>query len=132
MSNLAFPQAGIITSLDTARAKAKVLIPLYKIETSWIPVATNLLYDLRNRLTGIQVVSPEASTVQAEMGTVDAPASCPGTFGTWQAQTMTATQASAPSGSLDRIDYGTLQVGDEVVVVFINGNINDGRVIARI
>jgi hypothetical protein len=131
MSNLAFPQAGILTSLDAAAGKAKVMIPLYKIETSWIPVASNLLYDTQVNMQQIQVNSPAATGIEATGGTVDAPASCPGTFTSWGAATLSAVQATAPSGSVGRMDYGTLKVGDEVAVIFLNGDINDGRVIAR-
>jgi len=131
MQNQGLPQAGIITSLDRAAGQAKVFLPLFKLETAWIPVASNLLYDTQVSMQQIKFNSPAATGIEATGGTVDAPASCPGTFTSWGAATLSAAQATAPSGSVGRIDYGTLQVGDEVVVVFLNGDINQGRVIAR-
>ncbi|HWP96403.1 MAG TPA: hypothetical protein VN426_06100 [Syntrophomonadaceae bacterium] len=131
MNNTGFPQAGIISSLDTAGRRAKVFLPLFKIETGWIPVASNLLYETQVSLHQIQINSPAATTVEASSGTVDAPASCPGTFATWAAAALNADQVNAPSGSVGRVDYGTLKVGDEVAVIFLNGDVNQGRVIAR-
>lgn len=116
MRNFVFPQVGIITSLDAEKALAKVFLPLYKIETGWIPVATNLFYE-----TGVKATSLERDnhTVYSdqEKTSVNVLASGP---------KETASQETA-----EKIEWTTLKVGDEVVVVFINGNLNDGRVIAR-
>lgn len=116
MKNTAFPQAGIITSLDAGNAKAKVYLPLYKIETGWIPVATNLFYETGVKATGLE---RDNHTVYSD-----------------QEKTSVNTLASGPKETssqetADKIEWTTLQVGDEVVVVFINGNLNDGRVMAR-
>ncbi len=130
-NNPSMPQAGIVTSLNKDAGQAKAFLPLFKIETGWIPVATNLLYETQVGMQQIQIASPAATDVQATGGTVAAPPMCPGTFSTWGAAALGASQAAAPSGSVDRVDYGTLQVGDEVLVVFLNGDINQGRIIAR-
>lgn len=122
MAHLTFPQAGIITSLDIQKGQAKVFIPLLGVETSWIPVATGLLYETKAKVTSIST-----SNVQATNGNVSAPIPCPGSFSSW-----TANQLSAPNGTIERVDWGTLKVGDEVVVVFLNGDINSGVVIARL
>lgn len=115
--NLIFPQAGIITSLNVSDAKAKVFLPLYKIETSWIPVASNLLYE-----TTVKAISLErdSHTVynDLEKTSVNSLASGP--------------KETSAQETIERIEWGTLKVGDEVVVVFLNGDLNDGRVIARI
>lgn len=117
MNKQVFPQAGVITSLDTAGARAKVFLPLYRIETNWIPVATNLLYETGVKATGLE---RDNHTVYSD-----------------QDKTSVNTVASGPkeTSSLEtaeKIEWTTLQVGDEVVVVFLNGDINEGRVIARI
>ena len=116
MSNLAFPQAGIITSFDAASCRAKVFLPLFKIETTFIPVASNMLYETGIKSTGLErdnhtVYSNQEKTV------INAPASGP---------KETSSQETA-----ERIEWTTLQVGDEVAVIFLNGNLNDGRIIAR-
>lgn len=115
MSKLAFPQAGIITSLDPGAAKAKVFLPLFKIETGWIPVATNLLYE--------EQVTMEDPVLTADPpGLIDRPPGDPD---------ITFLSVNATAGTASRINWGTLQVGDEVAVIFLNGDLNQGRVIAR-
>ncbi|NLI12804.1 MAG: hypothetical protein GX425_09315 [Peptococcaceae bacterium] len=116
MSNLAFPQAGIITSLDAAAGRAKVFLPLYKIETTFIPVASNLLYETGITATGLE---RDNHTVYSDPD-----------------KTVVNPQASGPKETssqetAEKIEWTTLQVGDEVAVIFLNGNLNDGRVIAR-
>lgn len=130
--NLMFPQAGIITSLDKALALAKVVLPLFKIETGWIPVATNLLYETGVTLGNVTLDTPSVTTVTMGAGSISAPSPCPGSFSGMTSEQLSGEQAAAPSGSVQRVDYGTLAVGDEVVIIFVNGNLNDGRVIARI
>lgn len=115
MSRLAFPQAGIITSLDGESAKAKVFLPLFKIETGWIPVATNLLYQE-------QVTMEEPALTADPPGTILRPPGDPA---------ISFTSISATAGTASRMNWGTLQVGDEVAVIFLNGDLNQGRVIAR-
>ncbi|MEW6423183.1 MAG: hypothetical protein AB1523_00305 [Bacillota bacterium] len=118
MNKLAFPQAGIITSLDAGAAKAKVFLPLFKIETGWIPVATNLLYQ--------EQVTMKTPVLTADpLGTIEKPPKesppPPDYF----------TAINAHAGTAEKISWGTLKVGDEVVVIFLNGDLNEGRVIAR-
>lgn len=64
-----FPQAGIITAFKETTAEAKVYIPLFTLETEWVPVNTVLLSEIN--------------------------------------------------------------VGDEVVLNFLNGNFNNGVVVAK-
>lgn len=109
--NLMFPQAGIITSLDVAGAKAKVLLPIFGIETPWIPVAANLLYETQADILELAI----------ERGAIAPPGDSPIEF----------TSINAQGGSAGKIAWGTLKVGDEVAVIFLNGDINSGRVIAR-
>lgn len=116
MSDKYFPQAGIITSLDNIVARAKVFLPLYKIETDWIQVAANLMYETKVKATGLErdnhtVYSDTEKTV------VNAPASGP--------------KETASQETMQKIEWGTLSVGDEVAVIFLNGNLNEGRIIAR-
>lgn len=116
MKNPVFPQAGVITSLDVEKARAKVFLPLFKIETSWIPVATNLLYETGVKATGLE---RDNHTVYSdpEKTTVNSLASGP---------KETSTRETA-----EKIEWSTLRVGDEVLLVFLNGDLNEGRVIAR-
>lgn len=112
-----FPQAGIITSLDINNAVAKVFLPLYKIETGWIPVATNLLYEANAKATGLE---RDNHTVYSDTD-----------------KTVVNAQASGPKETstqetIQRIEWGSLTVGDEVAVIFLNGDLNQGRVIARL
>ncbi|SHN73124.1 hypothetical protein [Desulfitobacterium chlororespirans] len=88
MQKLICPQLGILTSLSGNTAK--VYLPLFKIETGWIRVSSNLLYEKEVQLTG----QPE-------------------------------------SFSFNEMVYNTLKVGDEVLVVFANGDINQGIVALR-
>ncbi|MDI6711462.1 MAG: hypothetical protein QME76_12410 [Bacillota bacterium] len=106
-------QAGVITALDAAAAKAMVFLPLLKLETGWIPVATNLLFE-----TGVSLQAPVVNS-----GTIERP---PGET------SISFTKISAASGSASGIRYGTLKVGDQVVVIFLNGDLNQGVVIARL
>lgn len=126
MSERMFPQAGIITSLDVSIGKAKVFIPLFKIETDWIAVASNLLYEQKITATKLESSGLErnAHTVyeDPEKNTIKATATGP---------KATATTETISTQTIDNLKWGTLKVGDEVAVIFLNGNINDGRVIAR-
>jgi len=115
MSKLAFPQAGIITSLDSGTARAKVFLPLFKIETAWIPVATNLLYES-------QVTMEEPVLTADPPGSIQRPPGDPA---------ISFTAVNATAGTVEKLNWGTLKVGDEVAVIFLNGNLNEGRVIAR-
>ncbi len=126
MSNLVFPQAGIITSLDFSRGKAKVFIPLYKIETSWIPVATNLLYE--EMVNATKLVS---SQLERAPHTVYADEDKTTVVNTACGAKAVADQEVVGAQTIRRLEWHTLRVGDEVVVVFLNGNINDGRIVAR-
>lgn len=127
MSNLAFPQAGIITSLDAPKGKAKVFIPLYKIETAWIPVASNLLYEEKITATTLKSTGLERAphTVYAEDEKITV-------IPTASGAKAVASEETINKQTIDKFEWKTLKVGDEVVVVFLNGDINDGRVIARI
>ncbi len=131
MKNTGLPQAGIITTLDTANSRAKVFLPLFKIETDWIPVASNLLYETSVNMQEVSMDTVSASTVQASAGTVGAGEFCPGSFSSWAAEEMSADLLDISSASINNITYGSMKVGDEVVVVFLNGDVNQGRVIAR-
>lgn len=126
MQNRGLPQAGIITSLDRAAGLAKVFLPIFKIETDWIPVATNLLYEEQIEATNIKATQLERNShtvyEDAEKTTVKASASGP---------VATAGTESIQRQDIKKMTWGTLQVGDEVVVVFLNGDVNQGRVIAR-
>jgi len=124
--NNGLPQAGIITSLNATERRAKIFLPLFKIETNWIPVASNLLYDTTVGLQQVGLDAIGASEVQAGPGEVDG-----ASFTAWEATAASASSAAAAAGSVSRINYGSLQVGDEVAVIFLNGDINQGRVIAR-
>lgn len=115
-NSLIFPQAGIITSLVIESARAKVFLPLFKLETGWIPVATTLLYETGVKSTGLERDNHTVYS-DADKTVVNAPASGP---------KETSTQEIA-----ERIEWTTLQAGDEVAVIFLNGDLNDGRVIAR-
>lgn len=114
-SKLATPQAGIITSLDPVAARAKVFLPLFKIETGWIPVATNLLYE-------VQVTVEHPVLTADPPGLIDRPPGDPD---------ISFTSITATAGTASRMNWGTLQVGDEVAVIFLSGDLNQGRVIAR-
>lgn len=120
------PQAGIITSLDRASGLAKVFLPLFKIETSWIPVASNLLYEEQIVATDIEATQLERNShtvyEDAEKATVKTSATGP---------VATASVESIQRQDIKMMTWGTLQVGDEVAVIFLNGDINQGRVIAR-
>ncbi|TEB09297.1 hypothetical protein [Pelotomaculum propionicicum] len=117
MKDLIFPQAGIITSLNVEQALAKVFIPLFKIETTWIPVSTNLLYETKIKATTLE---RDSHTVYYDSEKISINSTASGPKETSSQETM------------ERIEWGTLKVGNEVVVVFLNGNLNAGRVIARI
>lgn len=54
MSKGMFPQPGIVTSYDETNGLAKVFLPLYKLETDWIPIAKHLI-DI-SFTTGVEVV----------------------------------------------------------------------------
>ncbi|ADY55141.1 putative phage baseplate assembly protein V [Syntrophobotulus glycolicus DSM 8271] len=82
-----FPQLGVLTSIGGNTAR--VYLPLFKVETGWIRISSNLLYELEVTLAGQ-----------------------PGTF--------------------DKIAYDTLKIGDEVLVVFANGDINQGIITVRV
>jgi len=118
MNKAAYPQAGIITSLDIAGARAKVHLPLFGIETSWIPMASGMIYE--------EQVTMETPVLTADpSGTIEKPPKedppPPDLF----------TAINAQAGSAAKLTWGTLKVGDEVVVVFLNGDLNEGRIIAR-
>lgn len=83
------PQLGVLTSLSGNTAR--VYFPLFKLESGWIRIASNLLYEKEVTLAG----HPETE-------------------------------------NFSRIGYNTLKVGDEVLVVFANGDINQGIVTVRV
>lgn len=120
------PQAGIITSLNKDAGQAKAFLPLFKIETAWIPVATNLLYEEKIEMTELKStgLGRESHTVYTDSAktTVKDTASGPA---------ATASSETIQSQTIERSEWGTLKVGDEVLVVFLNGDINQGRIIAR-
>lgn len=118
-----FPQAGIVTSLDKAKALARVQIPVLGIETGWIPVSTNLLYE--DSLIETQIDITEITIDPMNPIGTDEPH--PGVSHT----NLHGHQGSVNQAHIERATYGTLKVGNEVVVVFLNGDINDGVVIAR-
>ncbi|AEG60011.1 hypothetical protein [Desulforamulus ruminis] len=115
-----FPQAGVITSLNGR--EARVYLPLFKMETGWVRVATNLLYE-----KAVTMSQGGVNSVSTGGGQIIRPPGEP----TIEFTEMTTGGCSFATGSCTEIQFGTLQVGDEVVIVFLNGNINDGRVIAR-
>jgi phage baseplate assembly protein gpV len=119
VNRLSFPQAGIITSLDARKARAKVHIPLLGLETGWIPVATGLFYEERVQMEGPVITADPSGTIERPPKEDPPP---PYTF----------TRINGQAGTVERLSYGTLRVGDEVVVVFLNGDINSGVVIARL
>jgi len=119
MAPLTFPQAGIVTTLDTQKGQAKVFIPLLGVETGWIPVATGLLYEEKIEMTTPVITADPSGTIERPPKEEPPP---PYTF----------TKINGQAGTVERINYGTLKVGDEVVVVFLNGDINSGVVIARL
>lgn len=127
-----FPQAGIITGLNADEALAKVHIPLLGIETNWIPVATGILYEVQVNFTEIGFDSPQMTDISVSSGKVSAPPMCPGIFSSLTSSQVTGSAVSSPSGAAQRVDWGTLKVGDEVLVVFLNGDINAGVVAARL
>lgn len=126
MQNQGLPQAGIITSLNKSTGLAKVFLPLFKIETDWIPVASNLLYEEFIVATNIHSTTLERNShtvyEDAEKTTVKASATGP---------VATASTESIQRQDVKKMTWGTLQVGDEVAVIFLNGDVNQGRVIAR-
>lgn len=111
---MTYPQAGVVTSLDRQSGRAKVYLPLFGIETDWIAVATNLLYEERLEVSELRLepLNPEG---------IEDPH--PGIGHTFQV---------AHAGCVARVDFGTLRVGDEVLVLFLNGDLNEGVVFARL
>lgn len=120
----AFPQAGIITSLNVEERKAKAYLPLLGIETGWIPVATNLLIEEDIKGEGAEFTEVRIDPLN-KLG-VDEPH--PGIGHTF----ALGHQGTVEVFALRRIAYGTLKVGDEVLVVFLNGDVNNGVVAARL
>jgi hypothetical protein len=113
--NKYFPQAGILTSLNKEEAMAKVMIPLLQHETEWCPVVTNLLYEKEIEEENIESDDP---TIYANIP-------------------KTVVVVSGPKGTeskrkVQREKYGTLQVGDEVLVIFLNGDIHQPVVAGRL
>lgn len=119
-----FPQAGIITSLNIDEALAKVHIPLLNVETDWIQVSTNLLFEEDAQAEQLELTEMRIDPLN-KLG-VDEPH--PGIGHTF----ALGHSGTVQSISLRRVTYGTLKVGDEVLVVFLNGDINAGVVAARL
>jgi len=120
---LMFPQAGVVTSLRTdpdnsKRKEAKVYIPLFKQETDWIRVSTNLVYE-ENVSLDTPVITADPSGAIQHPPKDNPPA--PTLF--WA--------IGGQAGTVAKITWATLKVGDEVITVFLNGDLNQGVVIAR-
>jgi hypothetical protein len=123
---MVYPQAGIITSLDVLIGKAKVFLPLFKIETDWIAVASNLLYEENITANNLESTGLERDNhnVYADAEKITLKPDASGLKETGSQETIT-------TQTIKNIMWGTLKVGNEVAVIFLNGDINQGRVIAR-
>ncbi|MED0680591.1 hypothetical protein P4T20_15010 [Aneurinibacillus thermoaerophilus] len=111
--NKYFPQAGILTSLNLDKAEGKVMIPLLQHETDWCPIAKNLLEEEK-----IVLQNPVVGS-----GVMDLPPDAPPiVFEDIKSDEMTA----------EKIKFGSLSVGDEVLVVFLNGDIHQPVITARL
>lgn len=120
---LMFPQAGIVTSLRTDpdnsnNKEARVYIPLLKLETDWIRVSSNLVYEESVVLEAPVITADPSSTIQHP------PKESP------PAPTLFF-EINGHGGTAAKIKWGSLKVGDEVITVFLNGDVNQGVVIAR-
>ncbi|WCK55434.1 hypothetical protein PP175_05645 [Aneurinibacillus sp. Ricciae_BoGa-3] len=115
MENMMFPQTGILSSLDVDKAEAKVAIPLFNMETDWCPVATHLLYQ----------TNVEENTVEADNPTIYSDSEK-------TSVTISGAKEIETKVTLQKEKYGTLKVGDEVLVIFLNGNIHWPIVAARL
>ncbi len=115
-----FPQAGVISSLNAEKAEAKVWIGLLNFETDWCPVATNLLYEKEVELEGVEIDTirmMDITTTSPEVGSFSLLSSPKGTIEKMRVKNM---------------KFNTLQVGDEVLVVFLNGDPHTPVVTARL
>jgi hypothetical protein len=119
-----FPQAGIITSLNMKERKAKTYLPLLGIETDWMPVATNLLFEEEVEGEGLEFMKIRIDPMNP-LGIDEPHPEIGHTFALGH-------QGTVKAFALRRIVYGTIKVGDEAVVVFLNGDINNGVVVARL
>lgn len=126
MQNQGLSQAGIITSLNKSAGQAKVFLPLFKIETAWIPIASNLLYEEEIAAENIESTGLGRSphTVYSDPDKTTAKDTASGAAATASAETI-------QNQTIQKMVWGSLQVGDEVAVIFMNGDVNQGRVIAR-
>lgn len=120
---LMFPQAGIITSLradpdNGKRKEAKVYIPLFKLETDWIRVSANLVYEENVSFNTPVITADPSGTIKHPP--VDNP----------PAPTLFY-EINGQAGTAAKISWETLKVGDEVITFFLNGDPNQGVVIAR-
>ena len=110
--NLMFPQAGILTSLALDGNMAKVYLPLFKLETGWIRLSTNLLFEKSIKLKTLVITT----------GTIDRSGDT----------SISYSQIQGESGTIDELSWDTLKIGDEVLVLFVNGDINMGVVTNRL
>jgi hypothetical protein len=111
-----FPQAGILMALNAEKAEAIVMIPLFNMETDWCPVCKNLLYQEEVKLEKPVLTADPPSTIDKPPGTP------PDTF----------VAVNATAGTIQKETYGSLKVGDEVLVVFLNGDIHQPVVAGRL
>jgi hypothetical protein len=110
-----FPQAGILMALNAEKAEAIVMIPLFNMETDWCPVAKNLLYEQTIEESGITSDNP--------------------VFYSDKEKTSVVTSAAVGEETKRNITmqkYGSLQTGDEVLVIFLNGDIHQPVVAGRL
>lgn len=110
-----FPQSGILTSLNAAKAEAKVMIPILQHETEWCPVITNLFYEKNVQETDIE---SDNFTLYSDILQTSAIVSGP--------------KSTEAKRKIQKQEYHTLQVGDEVLVIFLNGDIHQPIVIGRL
>ncbi|WP_128739138.1 hypothetical protein [Desulfocucumis palustris] len=118
-----YPQAGIVTSLRTDPdnpdgKEAKVFIPLMKLETDWIRVAANLVYEEKAELERPVITADPSSTIQHPPKESPPPSTL-------------FTDINGHAGTVKKVTWGTLRTGDEVIVVFLAGDINQGVIVAR-
>jgi hypothetical protein len=113
--NKYFPQAGILTSLNTEKAEGIVMIHLLQHETDWCPIAKNLLYQEKVQESNITFVNPIVYSDEEKTTVVTSGAA-----------------GQEESRTIETQKYNSLQVGDEVLVVFLNGDIHQPIIAARL